>query len=85
MAFDIAKESTTTSFMKALSNMYEKPSACNKIHLMRQLFSLRMSKGGSVAQHLNELNSVTTQLSFFEFKFDDEVLALILLYSLLDT
>uniref|UniRef100_A0A803LV23 Retrovirus-related Pol polyprotein from transposon TNT 1-94-like beta-barrel domain-containing protein n=1 Tax=Chenopodium quinoa TaxID=63459 RepID=A0A803LV23_CHEQI len=85
VAFNIAKETTTTGLMKALSNMYEKPSASNKVHLMRRLFSLRMSEGGSVAQHLNELNSVTTQLSSVEIKFDDEVLALILLSSLPDS
>uniref|UniRef100_A0A803MU96 CCHC-type domain-containing protein n=1 Tax=Chenopodium quinoa TaxID=63459 RepID=A0A803MU96_CHEQI len=85
VAFNIAKETTTTCLMKALSNMYEKPSASNKVHLMRRLFSLRMSEGGSVAQHLNELNSVTTQLSSVEIKFDDKVLALILLSSLPDS
>ena len=85
VAFNIAKEITTAGLMKALSNMFEKPSASNKVHLMRQLFSLRMSEGGSVAQHLNELNYVTTQLSFVEIKFDDEVLALILLSSLPDS
>ncbi|CAO2836233.1 unnamed protein product [Amaranthus hypochondriacus] len=85
VAFNIAKETTTAGLMKALSNMYEKPSASNKVHLMRRLFSLRMSEGGSVAQHLNELNSVTTQLSSVEIKFDDEVLALILLSSLPDS
>uniref|UniRef100_A0A803LCG4 CCHC-type domain-containing protein n=1 Tax=Chenopodium quinoa TaxID=63459 RepID=A0A803LCG4_CHEQI len=85
VAFNIAKETTMAGLMKALSNMYEKPSASNKVHLMRRLFSLRMSEGGSVAQHLNELNSVTTQLSSVEIKFDDEVLALILLSSLPDS
>ncbi|GAA0153727.1 hypothetical protein LIER_11897 [Lithospermum erythrorhizon] len=71
--------------MKALSNMYEKPSASNKVHLMRRLFNLWMMEGASVAQHLNELNSVTTQLSSVEIEFDDEVRALILLSSLPDS
>ena len=66
VAFSIAKETTTASLMKTLSNMYEKPLASNKVHLMRRLFSLRMSEGGMVAQHLNELNSVTTQLNSVE-------------------
>ena len=85
VAFNIAKETTMVGLMKAPSNMYEKPSASNKVHLMSRLFSLRMSEGGSVTQHFNELNSVTTQLSFVEIKFDDEVLALILLSSLPDS
>ncbi|KAE8654393.1 hypothetical protein F3Y22_tig00117048pilonHSYRG00173 [Hibiscus syriacus] len=85
VAFNIAKEKTTAGLMAALSSMYEKPSASNKVHLMRRLFNLRMTEGASVAQHLNELNTITTQLSSVEIKFDDEVRALILLSSLPDS
>ncbi|BBG97541.1 disease resistance family protein / LRR family protein [Prunus dulcis] len=82
VAFNIAKEKTTAGLMAALSSMYEKPSASNKVHLMRRLFNLRMTEGASVAQHLNELNTVTTQLSSVGIEFDEEVRALILLSSL---
>ncbi|KAE8692624.1 Retrovirus-related Pol polyprotein from transposon TNT 1-94 [Hibiscus syriacus] len=85
VAFNIAKEKTTAGLMTALSSMYEKPSASNKVHLMRRLFNLRMTEGASVAQHLNELNTITTQLSSVEIEFDDEVRALILLSSLPDS
>ncbi|KAE8731332.1 Detected protein of unknown function [Hibiscus syriacus] len=79
------KEKTTVGLMAALSSMYEKPSTSNKVHLMRRLFNLRMTEGASVAQHLNELNTITTQLSSVEIEFDDEVRALILLSSLPDS
>lgn len=85
VAFNIAKEKTTAGLMAALSSMYEKPSASNKVHLMRRLFNLRMTEGASVAQHLNELNTITTQLSSVKIEFDDEVRALILLSSLPDS
>ena len=85
VAFNIAKEKTTAGLMKALSSMYEKPSAANKVHLMRRLFNLRMTENSSVAQHLNELNTITTQLSSVGIDFDDEVRALILLSSLPDS
>ncbi|XP_021769901.1 probable L-type lectin-domain containing receptor kinase S.5 [Chenopodium quinoa] len=85
IAFNIAKEKTTTGLMKALSSMYEKPSASIKVHLMRRLFNLRMTDGGLVAQHFNELNSITTQLSSIKIDFEDEVQALILLSSLPDS
>ena len=53
VAFNIVKEKTTTGLMTglmaALSSMYEKPSASNKVHLMRRLFNLRMTEGASVA------------------------------------
>ncbi|KAE8664146.1 Serine-threonine protein kinase [Hibiscus syriacus] len=71
--------------MAALSSMYEKPSASNKVHLMRRLFNLMMAEEASVAQHLNKLNTITTQLSSMEIEFDDEVRALIILSSLQDS
>ncbi|KAE8675966.1 hypothetical protein F3Y22_tig00111640pilonHSYRG00200 [Hibiscus syriacus] len=85
VAFNISKEKTMAGLMAALTSMYEKSSASNKVHLMRRLFNLRMTEGASVAQHMNELNTITTQLSFVEIEFDDEVRALILLSSLPDS
>ena len=62
--------------------MYEKPSANNKVHLMKKLFNLKMAENASVAQHLNDFNTITNQLSFVEIDFDDEIHALIVLTSL---
>ena len=62
--------------------MYEKPSANKKVHLMKKLFNLKMAENVSVAQHLNEFNTITNQLSFVEIYFDDEIRALIVLASL---
>ena len=56
---NVVKEKTTADLMKALSGMYEKPSANNKIHLMKKLFNLKMAETASVAQHLNEFNTIT--------------------------
>jgi len=82
VAFNIIDEKTTSGLMSALSNMYEKPSASNKVHLMRRLFNLKMTEGGSVTEHINEFNVILTQLSSVSITFDDEVKALILLSSL---
>ena len=68
--------------MKALSGMYEKPLANNKVHLMKKLFSLKMAENASVAQLLNEFNIITNQLSSVEIDFDDEIHSLIILASL---
>ena len=46
MAFNIIKEKTTSDLLKALSNMYEKSLAMNKVYLMLRLFNLQMSEGG---------------------------------------
>ncbi|VFQ81229.1 unnamed protein product [Cuscuta campestris] len=43
---------------RALSNMYEKPSAGNRVFLMRELFMMRMNEGCPVADHINEVNLI---------------------------
>ena len=82
IAHNVVKEKTTVDLMKALSGMYEKPSANNKVHLMKKLFNLKMAENALVAQHLNEFNTITNQLSSVEIDFDDEIRALIVLASL---
>ena len=82
VAFNILKEKTTKDLMDALAKLYEKPSASNKVFLMNRLFNMKMSEGGYVADHLNDFNTVTNQLSFVKVDFDDEVRALLILCSL---
>ena len=79
VAFNIVNEKTMRGLMVALSNMYKKPSASNKAHLMRRLFNLRMIKGVFASYHINKFSTITTQLSSVEIEFDDEVQVLILL------
>ena len=59
VAHNVVKEKTTADLMKALSGMYENPSVNNKVHLMKKLFNLKMAENASVAQHLNEFNTIT--------------------------
>ena len=82
VAFNIIKEKTTSDLLKALSNIYEKPSAMNKVYLMRRLFNLQMFVGGTVVDHINEFNMIISQLSSAKINFDDEIKALILMSSL---
>jgi hypothetical protein len=72
-AFNISKEKTTKVLMDALAKLYEKPSTSNKVFLMKRLFNMKMSEGGSVADHLNEFNTVTNQLSSVKVDFDCEL------------
>ena len=44
-----------------------------------------MAENASVAKHLNEINTITNQLSYVEIDFDDEIRALIILASLLNS
>ena len=82
IAFNISKETTTEGLMQTLVKLYENPSASNKVFLMKRLFNMKMSEGGSIADHLNEFNTVTSQLSSVGVNFDDEVIALLFLCSL---
>ena len=49
VAHNVVKEKTTSDLMKALSGMYEKSSANNKVHLMKKLFNLKMAENASVS------------------------------------
>ena len=82
VAINIIKEKTTSDLMKALSNMYEKSLAMNKVSLMWRLFNLEMSEGGSIVDHINEFNMIVSQLSSVEINFEVEIKALILMSSL---
>ena len=65
--------------MSAFAKIYEKPSASNKAFVMKRLFNMNMSEGGSVADHLHDFNIVTSQLSSVGVNFDDEVRVLLFL------
>jgi hypothetical protein len=82
VAFNISKEKTTKALMDALAKLYEKPSVSNKVFIMKRLFNMKMLEGGSIADHLNDFNTVTNQLSSIKLDFDDEVRALLILCSL---
>jgi len=52
VAFNISKEMTTKGLVSTLVKLYENPLASNKVFLMKRLFNMKMSEGGSVANHL---------------------------------
>ena len=47
VAFNISKCTTTIEVLETLTNMYQKPTATNKVFLMRNLFNLKMSEGAN--------------------------------------
>jgi hypothetical protein len=85
VAFNISKEKKTKGLMDALAKLYEKPLVSNKVFLLKILFNMKMSEGGSVVDHLNEFNTITNQLSSIKVDFDDEVRALLILCSFLES
>ena len=49
VAHNVVKEKTIVTLMKALSSMYEKPLANNKVYLMKKLFNLKKAEGTPIA------------------------------------
>ncbi|KAL4564723.1 hypothetical protein LXL04_028792 [Taraxacum kok-saghyz] len=82
VAYSIASIKTTPELLKALSDMYERPSAANKVFFIRQLLNLKMMEGRSATDHINEFNSILSVLTLIGIGFEDELQALLLLSSL---
>ncbi|KAJ0813209.1 putative RNA-directed DNA polymerase [Helianthus annuus] len=76
VAYNIVNETTTYGVLKALSNMYEKPSASNKVFLIRQLVNTKMKEGMSVTAHINEVNSIISRLASVEINVTPQPMAL---------
>ena len=85
MASNITEAASTVDLMKSLANLYEKPSASNKVYLMKKLFSSKMHEGGSASSHLNDFRSIVNQLKLVDISFDDEVKSLLFLCSLINS
>ena len=71
VAFNITKVKMTEDLMKTLATLYEKPSTSNKVFLMKHLFNMKMAEGGYVIDHLNEFNTITSQLSSVCINFNE--------------
>ncbi|KAL2232590.1 UNVERIFIED_CONTAM: Retrovirus-related Pol polyprotein from transposon TNT 1-94 [Sesamum indicum] len=74
VAYHVKGAKSTKEVLQTLADMYEEPSAMNK-----------MEERKSVADHLNDFNQLTTQLASVDIVFEDEVKMLILLSSLPDS
>lgn len=82
VAFNISKAKTTAELMTILDKLYEKPSASNKVFLIKRLVNMKMVEGKSMAEHLNNFNTITSQLASVKITFDEEVRSLLILSSL---
>jgi hypothetical protein len=80
--YEVAEEETAEKLWTKLEGLYMTKSLTNKLLLKQRLFALRMSEGGSLKEHLDQLNSILMDLKNLEVKIEDEDAALILLVSL---
>ena len=59
--------------METLMELCENHFASKKVFLMKHLFNMKMVEGGSIVDHLNEFNMLTSQLSSINVNFDEEI------------
>ena len=68
-----------------LESMIQKKTPRNKANLVRRLVKLEYKDGHSMIEHLNNFKGLINQLTKIEMKIDDELQALLLLSSLLES
>ena len=71
--FTVQSCSTAFELWKTLSDTYEKKVATTKIYLFRRLYNLRMKESDSVQTHLNEYESLSSQISAQGTTIEDEL------------
>ena len=70
---------TTFELWKKLSETYEKKVDSTKMYLNRRLYNLRMKDSDLVQAHLNEYESISSQISSQGTIIEDELRAMILM------
>nr|GEW83047.1 Gag-Pol polyprotein [Tanacetum cinerariifolium] len=81
----IEEKKTAKDIWDHLAQLYEARSLHNKIFLKRKLYALRMTESTSVTEHVNNLNTLFSQLASLDCKIDVQERAKILLQSLPDS
>ncbi|MCO5597942.1 hypothetical protein L7F22_052029 [Adiantum nelumboides] len=83
--FNVADEISAYDAWTKLSGLYEKQSAASQVCWLKKLLDLKMKEGTSMSNHLNEFNTIYSQLSAQGIRFDDPVRAMFLLITLLES
>ncbi|GKC35545.1 hypothetical protein Tco_1047929 [Tanacetum coccineum] len=81
----IEEKKTAKDIWDHLARLYEARSLHNRIFLKRKLYALRMIESTSVTEHVNNLNTLFSQLTSLDCKIDPQERAEILLQSLPDS
>ena len=81
----ISQETNTEALWEKLKGLYEKKTAQNKGFVARKLVNLKLKEGRSVVEHLSEFQDLVNQMVTMKLIIDDNLQALLLLSSLLDS
>ena len=80
--FNVAEEISAYDAWTKLSGLYETQSAASQVYWLKKLVDLKMKEGTPMSNHLNEFNTIYSQLSAQGVKFDEPVRAMFLLITL---
>jgi len=80
--FNVKDERTTYTLWTKLCDLYEKQSAASQVYWLKQLVDLKMKEGVAMSNHLNEFNTIFSQLFAQKIVFEDSVKAMFLLVTL---
>ena len=80
--FTVQSCSAVFQIWKTLLNIYEQNVASTKIYLIWRVYNLRMKESNSVQAHLNEYESLSSQISAQGTTIEDELRAMLLMSSL---
>ncbi|GFY90772.1 hypothetical protein Acr_07g0009690 [Actinidia rufa] len=81
----VALETSAYELWIKLVEMYQATTSWNKALLMRWLVNLKLQRETIVAEHTSEFQNLVNQLTSVDLQFDDEMQALLLLSSLLES
>ncbi|GKV40824.1 hypothetical protein SLEP1_g48425 [Rubroshorea leprosula] len=81
----VAQEKESYKLWTKLEGLFERKNALKKASLIRKLVNLKYKEGKNVSEHLNNFQEILNELVTVKLAIDDEVQALILLSSLLDS
>ena len=82
---NLNEKTDTDVLCKKIGFMFENKNAVNRVSVFRKIVKLRYQDGLSMAEHLNAFEGLLNQNTSLEVPLADEVLALLLLGSLLDS
>ncbi|MCO5614233.1 hypothetical protein L7F22_068513 [Adiantum nelumboides] len=81
LLFNVENEDTAWGMWKRLEDLYAQQSATSKVYWwLKKLMDLRMKESMQMSVHLNEFNSIFSQLTSLKFEIDEEFKATFLLY-----
>ncbi|MCO5604336.1 hypothetical protein L7F22_058501 [Adiantum nelumboides] len=68
-----------------ICDMYDKHSAASMVYWIKKLIDLQMEEDASMNAHLNEFNTIFSQLAMQKITFEDDVKSMFLLFTLLES